>query len=587
MKTAVYTRVSTKKGEQESSIKLQKEVYEDYCKQKGYELHKIYADKETATNVRTRTDFISMLHDAGLDYERNSNNGYDTFIKSKRQPRFDLIIVKDVARWSRNTHLGLLIVEYLRDKGVYVLFETAGLNTKDDDWHMRLSMLFTIAQNESHNLSRRVKFSRKHNAKKGRYAPSRLSLGYIRNEKNEIVIDEKQAEVVKKIFELYKEHGGKIIAQILNEEGYRSQTGKPFSADIVLKIIKNKLYTGTAIVNRSVRINVTDTYRVDVPKEEWIEIPNAVEPIISLATWNEANSKRKKNINRSAVKGRKPAINDDFFMKIYCSKCGARFVRHQGRNNENSPIKLSYMCQTRRKKKGVENCDARAISYNILNSMLGSIDISYVVNELSNAVHNRYLQNRIDSEIANIESTVKDLENQQSTINQENDKLVLAIADTFLQDSKETVAILKKKVESNKKKFDELESQKQKINIETLRALKIQCINKKKLINDIENNKDLSRNEKLKMLKKIIVDNYSVKFIFSMPSFEDEIDEFNSIFPDDPIFIEIDVNSFLTKEQNESLDESIIIELGFDSKEVTFARTHKEAQEYWEKKRKT
>lgn len=560
LKVAVYTRVSTKKSEQESSIKLQKEVYEQYCKEKGYELHKIYADKETATNVRSRADFISLLHDAGLDYVRGDNEEYDTFKKSKRKPKIDLIIVKDVARWSRSTHLGMLIVEYLRDKKVYVLFESAGLNTKDDDWHMRLSMLFTIAQNESHNLSRRIKFSRKHNAKKGRYVPSRLSYGYVRNENNEIVIHKEEAVVVRKIFELYKEHGGGIISQMLNEEGYKSQNGYAWSPDKVLRVVKNKLYTGTAVVNKSVRQNVTDTYRIDVPKEEWIEIPNAVEPIISLQTWEEANSKRKMNINHAAGRGRKPATNDVFFMKIYCRTCGARFVRHQGRNNENSKIKLSYMCQTRRKKNGIEYCNARAISFNILNEMIDEIDIASLFNTQADTSNFDILMKKIDEEASSMQERINEYTAQIEVLEAENDKITNAIVDGIGASSQATIDALSKKIEANTKKIEEIASHRAKTNITVINTLKSYVNAKMEAISSLKCVPNV-REWKLRQLKEIRVDEFEVTFEFNLLSLELEIEMFNTIFPNSAIEQENEYKPFT----------------------VTLRRDHKQAREYWEK----
>ncbi|MDW0112148.1 recombinase family protein [Sporosarcina saromensis] len=556
MKVAVYTRVSTDKTQQNHSYELQKEVYEEYCKQRGYDLIEMYADKGTGMHVRNRGNFVRMMTDAGLDYKK-VENGYDTFVKSKRKPKFELIIIKDVSRMSRNMNIGMTTVEYLRDKGVYVLFENAGLNTKDDDWHMRLSMLFTMAQNESHSLSRRVKFSRKHNNIKGKYNPSRLSYGYERNEKNEIVVKEDEAEVVKRIFELYKVYGASVISKMLNEEGKKSQNGYDFSPDKVLRIIRNKLYCGIAVVNKSTRENVTDTHRIIKPKDEWIEIPNAVEPIISFSTWSTANIKRKSRTNTSSKRGRKPAINDEFHGKIYCEECGSRFVRHQGRNNPNSQLKLSYMCQSRRKK-GTTKCSTRGIAFNVLNDMLDQIDVTHLFNNIGDSIYYQLLMDNLGYESKNMQRHIDDYTAKIEALEKENEKIANGLIEHLSGGSQATIDILSNKIEANKKEIDKLALHRSKFNVETIEHARGLVEAKRLLIKEIKNNK-VTRERKLNLIKEIRIRDYEVTFEFFLPSYEEEIDVFNSLFPSIAIEEDIEYRPFWK----------------------TIRREHKEAREYW------
>lgn len=555
MKAVVYTRVSTDKIAQDSSLALQEEVYREYCDTEGYEFGGLYKDRATATSVRQRPDFIRMLADAGLDYVRN-DEGYDNFKKSKRLPKFSLIIVKDVPRWSRNQHLGLMIIEYLRDKGVYVLFENAGLNTQDDDYHLRLSILFTVAQNESHAMSRRIKFSKRHNALGGRYNPARLPYGYMKTPAG-IVINEDEAEVVKRIYQLYQNDGASTISRLLNEDGLKSQNGHNWSPDKVLRIIRNRIYTGTAYVGRSKKEKVTDTYRIDLPQDDWIEIPNAVSPIVTFKEWEEANQKRTKRINSSSKRGRKPAINDDFYGKIQC-QCGTRFVRHQGRNNKNSDLKLTYMCQKRRKK-GTGECSTRSVSFNILDDMFTKIEISTLFNDMGNSGYFKTLTKRLAKEAGHLNELIEELNIQIDTLKARNEKIADTIIDSFEGESKATISALSKKIDANQEKIDQLIEQRDKINIDTIHFISNQVDKKKLLIEEIKKGKSISREDKLKLLKSISVSEYQVEFQFFMPSFEEEVELFNSIFTNDPIKTTLSFKPFT----------------------IACKRNHKAAREYW------
>jgi len=554
-KIVLYTRVSTKLESQENSINTQREVYTEYCQRNGFELVEVYADKGTGTNVRKRPDFIRMLSDAGLDYERNENNGYDNFSESKRKPKFSYILVKDVSRFSRNQHLGLLIAEYLRNKGVYIIFENANLNTNVDDWHMRLSLLFTFAQEESRSMSRRIKFSKQHNISKNIFAPSRLPYGFIRNEKKEIVIHPEQSLVVKLIYDLYEEKGSYQIAKILNEKGYTSQNNLPFSEDKVLRIIRNKLFCGIGVVGKSTKIEVTDTHRKQINKEDWVEIPNVVEPIVSIKQWEEANKKREGRINKNTKRGVKPATHDDFYGKIYC-ECGSRFVRHSGRNNAKSKVKLIYMCQARRKR---GDCDARGLSFNILDEMFNEVDIRFLSNEMGNQSYYKTLLESIESESRNISKRIDEFTVEIEKLQSENNMTLQSIKNELTGGSQVVIKMLSDDIDSNQKKIDELIEARNKINIDTIHYMTQKVEMKKQLIEGIKNGQSISREERLKLLKTIIVNDYEVKIEFHLPSFEEEVAEFNETFK----------------------SASINLNMGFQPFNSTFKRDHKEAREYW------
>ena len=549
-KAVLYTRVSTDKDEQKSSLENQREMYKDYCSRNNYELIDIYADVGTGTNVRRRPDFIRMITDAGLDHVK-SDRGYDEFTMSNRKPKFNYIIVKDAPRFSRNQHIGLLTLEYLRNKGVYVIFENVGLNTESQDWHERATMMFMMAQTESKNMGQRISFTKKFNAERGVYNPAVLPYGYLRDEDNNFIIDEQQAWIVQVIFRLFERKGGLRISRFLNQRNIPTQRGKKWSSDKIIRIIKNTAYYGSPTVNRSVKINITDTHRTDRPKSEHIEIKDALPPIVSKEVWDNCNRMIAKRTNKAANRGKRPAINDIYHEKLYCQLCGSRFVRHVGHKD-----KINYMCQNRRKGQG---CKVRGISINNIDRMFNSVGTSDLIDDMGNYIGYKKLINRIDLEKTSLTESRNNLTFKIKNLEEDNANILNGIKEQFKGGSQSVIQMLTKNIEENEKLIKELESQRNNLNIVSLNELEDKVKEKRQLIEEIQLNHEISKDEKLKLLDKVIVGDYECIINFNFPDFKEEILEFNSIFP----MSEIEsVSSYQFKEH--------------------FRRDHKDARKYWE-----
>ncbi|RLQ92119.1 recombinase family protein [Planomicrobium sp. Y74] len=548
-KAVLYTRISTNKIEQKKSLVNQEERYTEYCKAMGYELTDIYADEGlTGTNAR-RVKFKEMLLDAGLTYTRN-DMGYDYFTPDKKAiPKFSVIICKDVSRFSRGSIQGQMIVKLLKDKGVDIIFENSGMSTFDDNWEFNLGILFQIAQSESANMSKRIKFAKQHNARSGKYAPARLAFGYMRNEENEIVIDEEQAETVKYIYERYLDVGGSIISQELNEKGILSQTGKRWTDDKVTRVIHNRIYTGTAVVGKSFKKSVTDTQRSKTTSDKYIEIPNAVEPIISLGKYEGANLIREQRMNINKKLGRKPARNDIYNEKLYCS-CGSRFVRHTGNGG-----KITYICQNRRKRLG---CMVRGISITNLNKRLAEVELKYLSNAMGDSFYYKELLNLLDKQKLQLANTKNDINKRIENLNEEIEK----ITDQYisLDESNKIKARLIKRVNDKENEINQFNKQLEKLNIESIEHIQIRVEEKKEMINLITTSKSLVAEDKLKLLHKVEIGDYDLNFHFAVPSFEEEVDLYNKLFPMNPISLTIPFKPF----------------------SESFRRDHKAAKEYWD-----
>ena len=167
MRIAAYCPVSTAKEEQLDSLANQKEFFEAYARTNGYELVRVYADEGiSGTQMRKREQFQALLRDAARHH-------------------FDLVVVKDISRFARNTVDFLQSVRALKELGVNTRFLTANMDSLGESEFV-LTLFGALAQEESANLSRRVKFGKRLNAQKGRVP--RLLYGYHRVDNFQLAI---------------------------------------------------------------------------------------------------------------------------------------------------------------------------------------------------------------------------------------------------------------------------------------------------------------------------------------------------------------------------------------------------------------
>lgn len=228
-KVAAYCRVSTEKEDQLLSLQAQKEFFEEYATKNNFELVELYADEGiSGTKLKNRTEFRRMMADA----ERG---------------KFECVYVKDVSRLARNVVDFLQSIRTLKALNINCRFVTANMSSNDGE--LTLTILAAVAQEESANLSKRVKFGKKRNAEKGR-VPN-LVYGYDKTigEYFSLTINEAEAKVVKWIFDSYvhQRHGANKIAQLLNKEGLVTKRKFHWSQQAISTILTNPLYIGKVI----------------------------------------------------------------------------------------------------------------------------------------------------------------------------------------------------------------------------------------------------------------------------------------------------------------------------------------------------
>lgn len=555
-KAVVYTRVSTDKEEQKLSLEMQREVYTEYCERENLELVEIFADEGfSGTNAR-REKFIEMMYRAGLNFIERDNDSDIFETATDRKAEFDYIITKDVSRYARNEEIGMSTAKQLRKNNVYIRFEHGGVSTEDKNWKIMLSILFSVAEGYSSDLSEKIKFTKEHNARKLRYRPSRLPYGYTWDKDKNIVIVPDQAKIVKRIYDNYTEKGSMIMTKELNAEGIKTQRGHEWSSDKITRIIKNPIYTGTAVVHRTYKEDVTDTKRKHRDVSEYIIIPNAVPLIISEEQHEEANVIRESRINKSNKRGRKVSYNDVYFQKIQCSICGRGFKKHSTAGSGNKK-KINYMCMSRVKS---NSCGCRGISLNNLNKGLDEITINYLADSLKERVQYKELMVKLESEIERLEDSKNEIQSQIDQLDIECDKLLDSIQEYKIEGNGNLVKGFEKKFDKSSQKREVLEAQLESMSIEKIQKLKLKVERKKELIEQLKQSQSFTNEEKLKLLQKVVVSDYELEYFFNMPNYDDEIQAFNGIFMENPIETNIKGKS----------------------NGITVKRNHKEARDYWE-----
>ena len=341
-KMACYCRVSTDKEEQLQSLEKQKEYFGKFAKDKGYELYDIYADEGiSGKQVKKRIKFQEMLEDA-------------------RQKKFEVVAVKDISRFARNTVDFLEAVRELKAIGVKVLFTNNNLGS--DDPEFVLTVLASIAQEESSKLSERVKFGKAINAKKGR-VPN-FVFGYNKIDTFTLEINAYEADVVKKMYELFLHEGyGTLkIAEYLNKHGVltKKQQQSNWYQKTVIDILRNPIYTGR-IVNRKTEVIdfITEKRRV-IDEQDHIIVERPELRIVSDEAYEKVQlvlQERKKTFH---LENKRESTKYPFSNLIKCEECGYSFRRITRQYAKGGKVYKRWCCSIRNAK-GKDACINKSV----------------------------------------------------------------------------------------------------------------------------------------------------------------------------------------------------------------------------------
>lgn len=322
-RVAAYCRVSTDKDDQANSLESQKRYFFEYIDREPlWTLEEIYADEGiTGTSTAKRHAFNRMIADA-------------------QSQRFDLIITKEISRFARNTLDSIYYTRKLKELGIGVIFMNDNINTLDADAELRLTIMSSIAQEESRKTSERVKWGQKRRMEQG-VVFGRDMLGYdVRGGK--LYINEDGAETVRLIFHKFvnEDKGTHVIARELREAGIHTATYmKKWSNTAILRVLRNEKYCGDLVQKKT----YTPSYLNHKKKynrghEEFVVLRDHHDPIICRDLFERAQRELKRRTLSDEQKA-KHSNRYCFSGKVKCGICRCSYVSRTKKRKDGSVYK--------------------------------------------------------------------------------------------------------------------------------------------------------------------------------------------------------------------------------------------------------
>ena len=483
MNIAAYCRVSTDKEDQLNSLEAQKKFFADYTSRTGDNLVRLYADEGlSGTKIKNRKEFLKMMSDAELHL-------------------FDMVVVKDISRFARNTVDLLQNIRKLKALGIETQFLTANMTSMGNSEFV-LTIFGALAQEESANTSKRVKFGKKINAEKGK-VPN-LVFGYdkIPGDYFNLTVNEQEAQVVRKIYDLYINDGcgAAKIANILNESGIKTKRNCRWSQNAVCRILTNELYTGK-IVNGKEEVEDFLTGKRAVRDEtEWMVTEKPELKIIEPELYEQVQqimSERNKRFKTDNVKHSNQHL---FSTLIKCKECGWSF-RRSVRKYKNTYIK--WVCSGHNGK-GADSCPNAVtvdenelidVLQNYFTELLASRKnvVKYVVNEFQKVYkakdENISYEKELKDKIARLENT------RQKYIDLYTDDII-------------TRTEMNEKIGGSKKELERLQNELKMVSYHLTKGEQLEGIlnNTFKEISDITDVRNMTNAQLKKIIQKIEVD---------------------------------------------------------------------------------
>ena len=333
-KVAVYARVSTEHEAQLSALENQKDWYKPIIAQHPeWDIVRMYTDEGiTGTSAQKRPQFMKMIEDAG-------------------DGEFDLILTREVARFARNTVDTLQYTRSLKAKGVEVFFINDNIKTFDGDGELRLTIMATLAQDESRKTSIRVKCGQQTSMDNGVFYGNGNILGYDRVGKD-MVINPEQAKTVRMIYDWYLDGVGiRAIKFKLEQAGRLTAMGKSnWHESNISKILQNSFYCGIITYHKEYTPDFLEQKKIrNFGEIELTKTRGTHEPIITEEEFErvqEMMAKRRKELPNNGA-GKRRQIGEkqpgDVWTELLICECGHKFNRKVWHRVEDD-VQYGYQC---------------------------------------------------------------------------------------------------------------------------------------------------------------------------------------------------------------------------------------------------
>lgn len=311
-KVAAYARVSTDSEEQLTSYAAQISYYTEYIK------------------GREDWEFVGVYTDEGISgCSTKRREGFQRMISDAMAGKIDLIITKSVSRFARNTVDSLTTIRLLKENNVECYFEKENLDTGSMESELILSIISSLAQDESESISKNVKWSAQKRMENGSYKIGCVPYGYTKNEDGDMVIVPEEADVIQYIFNsIVSGMGVYKIAKNLNVRHIPARKGGKWSTTTLLDILVNEKYVGDALFQKTYTDSIF--HRHDNHGEIKTHlVQEHHEPIISRELFEKAGAilaqrAKERGIQKGTAKYQQRYA---FSGKIICGQCGDKFKR--------------------------------------------------------------------------------------------------------------------------------------------------------------------------------------------------------------------------------------------------------------------
>lgn len=357
LRVTFYARVSTDKDEQRGSLENQVQYYTQFIQEKrNWTYVPGYVDEGiSGTSTKKRDSFLRMIADA-------------------KAGRFDFIITKEISRFSRSTLDSIQYTQELLEHDVGVLFQNDNINTLDSDSEFRLVVMAGVAQDEVRKLSERLKFGFRQAIKNGHVLGNDKLWGYDKKDCM-LTINEAEAQVVRKIFELYanQQIGIRRISQTLYDEGFTSRKGGPFNVLTIRHILCNPKYKGWYCAGKSQTVDYRSKRKIFLDEDEWVLYPDpSIPAIVSEELWDRANTLYKRRSEQMKQHQSGAAFHNryPYSGKIICEEHGTSFHRQVLKSAQGS--KEVWQCRVYRDK-GRAACSAPQLRTAELDQIMAGI----------------------------------------------------------------------------------------------------------------------------------------------------------------------------------------------------------------------
>ena len=328
-----YGRVSTEHEAQLAALENQMQWYEDQAKyHPNWTVLKSYIDRGiTGTQAKKRPAFMEMLNDA-------------------KYHKFDLIVTREVCRFARNTVDTLVITRQLKEIGIEVYFVEDNIWTMDNDGELRLTIMATLAQEESRKTSERVRAGQKISRDNGVLYGNGNILGYDRLG-DTYVINEDQAETVRIIYDLYLKGNGfnKIVNELVRLKRKDSSGLVRWDATKVSRILHNATYKGYQGYYKSHKNNHLDQKTIiNRDEDTYLYVKGRFTPIISEEAWDKCKALRESKLTlRKTQEGKLERTgtrtSEDIWAKRLICRCGHRMRKDRWHVNKTG-LTYGYKC---------------------------------------------------------------------------------------------------------------------------------------------------------------------------------------------------------------------------------------------------